>query len=86
MNTKIAEQIKKLELEKSQLEARRKNLIARNKQEETKYQNRRKDILGSLMFKSIEENDGAKNHVVMLLLKLTDKDKKYFVDLLAESK
>jgi hypothetical protein len=86
MNTKIAEQIKKLELEKSQLEARRKNLIARNKQEETKYQNRRKYILGSLMFKSIEENDGAKNHVVMLLLKLTDKDKKYFVDLLAESK
>lgn len=82
MNEKLIEQIKKLDIEKAQLEARRKNLIAKNKQEDLKVQNRRKYILGSLVLKSIEKNDNAKRYVKNLLMTLNEKDKKYFSDLL----
>lgn len=78
----IAERIKKLDDEQKQLDSRRKNILARNKQDDLKFQNRRKYILGSLVLKSIDKDDDAKIYVRELLSLLNEKDKKYFSDLL----
>ena len=81
----IKSRIKKIEIEKKQLETRQRNLAAIMSKKKKDEDKRRKIILGAIILAEMKKKESLRRCVVGLLSTLRERDKELFSELLTES-
>lgn len=82
MSRDLKERIAALQKEQEQLRARAQQLQSQYNTQERKTNDRRKYVIGAIVLKDIENNDGLRNYLVKVLASAAERDKALFQDLL----